>query len=49
MTKIAARNRFHGSMERMFAQMVSDRDLSREDLERMRVLLLERLSDKEDT
>lgn len=40
---------FHGSVERMFAQMVSDRNLSREDLERMRALLLERLSDKEDS
>jgi predicted transcriptional regulator len=34
---------FQGSAERMFAQMVSDRGLSREELERMRKLLLERL------
>ena len=37
---------FQGSAERMFAQMVSDRGLSREELERMRKLLLERLRGK---
>ena len=37
---------FHGSAERMFAQMVSDRGLSREELERMRRLLNERLREK---
>jgi len=34
---------FQGSAERMFAQMVSDRGLSREELVRMRRLLNERL------
>jgi predicted transcriptional regulator len=34
---------FHGSAERMFAQMVSDRKLGREELERMRRLLADRL------
>lgn len=34
---------FQGSAERMFAQMVSDRKLGREELERMRRLLTERL------
>lgn len=34
---------FQGSAERMFAQMVSDRGLSREELERMRRLLAQRL------
>ena len=34
---------FHGSAERMFAQLVSDRGLGREELERMRRLLAERL------
>lgn len=34
---------FHGSAERMFAQLVSDRRLSREELERMRTMLAERL------
>ncbi|MDQ2666283.1 MAG: BlaI/MecI/CopY family transcriptional regulator [Gemmatimonadota bacterium] len=38
---------FHGSAERMFAQFVSDRNLSREELERMRSLLSERM--EEDT
>ncbi len=38
---------YHGSAERMFAQLVSDRDVSREALERMRRLLAERL-DEED-
>ena len=36
---------FHGSSERMFAQMVSDRTLSRDELERMRELLAARLGD----
>jgi BlaI family transcriptional regulator, penicillinase repressor len=34
---------FQGSAERMFAQMVSDRKLGREELERMRRLLAERI------
>ena len=34
---------FQGSSERMFAQLVADRDLSRQELERMRALLSERL------
>ena len=37
---------FHGSAERMFAQLVSDRKLSREELERMRRLLAERLEEE---
>jgi predicted transcriptional regulator len=37
---------FHGSAERMFAQMVSDRGLRREELERMRRLLAERLKEE---
>lgn len=37
---------FHGSAERMFAQMVSDKKLSRADLEQMRRLLAERLGEK---
>lgn len=37
---------FHGSAERMFAQLVSDRGLSREELERMRCLLAERLEEE---
>src|SRR5512133_4357277 len=36
---------FHGSAERMFAQFVADRKLSREELERMRGLLAERLEE----
>ena len=36
---------FQGSAERMFAQMVSDHGLSRQELERMRRLLAERLRD----
>ncbi len=36
---------FHGSAERMFAQLVSDRALSREELERMRALLAERMGE----
>ena len=38
---------FQGSAERMFAQMVSDRKLPREELERMRRLLAERLKKTE--
>ena len=34
---------FQGSAERMFAQIVSDRKLGREELERMRRLLAERI------
>ncbi len=34
---------FQGSVEKLFAQLVSDRDLSPEELERMRRLLEERL------
>lgn len=37
---------FHGSAERMFAQIVSDRALPREELERMRRLLADRLDDE---
>lgn len=37
---------FQGSAERMFAQMVSDHGLSRDDLERMRRLLAERLEEE---
>ena len=37
---------FQGSAERMFAQMVADKKLSRKELERMRQLLAERLGDK---
>lgn len=37
---------FHGSAERMFAQMVSDKKLSRKELERMRQLIAERLGEK---
>ena len=37
---------FHGSAERMFAQFVADRRLSREELERMRRLLADRLKDE---
>jgi len=36
---------FQGSAERMFAQLVSDRNLSRDELERMHALLAERLGD----
>ncbi|HYD51165.1 MAG TPA: BlaI/MecI/CopY family transcriptional regulator, partial [Gemmatimonadaceae bacterium] len=39
---------FQGSVERMFAHLVSDRKLSREELERMRRLLAERLGGEED-
>jgi len=38
---------FHGSAERMFAQMVADRKLGREELEKMRKLLAERLGEGE--
>ncbi len=34
---------FQGSTERLFAQLVSDRNLSRDELERMRALLTTRL------
>lgn len=37
---------FQGSAERMFAQMVSDKRLSRKELERMRELLARRLGEK---
>ena len=36
---------FQGSADRMFAQLVSDRKVSRAELERMRTLLAERLGD----
>jgi predicted transcriptional regulator len=37
---------FQGSAERMFAQMVSDRKLSRQELERKRRLIADRLKDE---
>jgi BlaI family penicillinase repressor len=37
---------FHGSAERMFAQMVADKRLGRKELEQMRQLLAERLGEK---
>lgn len=37
---------FNGSVERMFAQMVADKKLSRKELERMRQLLAKRLEEK---
>lgn len=37
---------FHGSAERMFAQMVADKKLGRKELEQMRQLLADRLGDK---
>ncbi|HEX6807659.1 MAG TPA: BlaI/MecI/CopY family transcriptional regulator [Gemmatimonadaceae bacterium] len=37
---------YQGSAERLFAQLVSDKDVSREELERMRRLLAERLKEK---
>lgn len=37
---------FQGSSERLFAQLVSDKRLSRAELERMRALLAERLGDE---
>ena len=39
---------FQGSAEKMFAQLVSNEDLSRAELERMRVLLAERLLEADD-
>ena len=36
---------FHGSSERMFARLVSDKKLSRAELERMRALLAKRLKE----
>lgn len=38
---------FHGSAELIVAQLVSDRDLSREELQRMRQLLQDRLGEEE--
>lgn len=38
---------FHGSSEMVLAQLVSERDLSSDELERMRELLSERLGDRE--
>lgn len=38
---------FQGSAERMFAQLVSDRGLSKKELERMRRLLAERLKEEQ--
>jgi BlaI family penicillinase repressor len=37
---------YHGSAERMFAQLVSDKKLGREELQRMRALLAKRLKDE---
>jgi hypothetical protein len=37
---------FQGSAERMFAQFVSDRGLRKEELERMRRLLADRLREQ---
>jgi predicted transcriptional regulator len=37
---------FHGSAERMFAQLVADRGLGRDELERMRRMLAERLKEE---
>jgi len=37
---------FNGSVERMFAQLVADKKLSRKELERMRQLIAERLGEK---
>lgn len=37
---------FHGSAERMFAQLVNDRKLGRDELERMRRLLADRLKEE---
>ena len=36
---------FHGSAERMFAQLVSDEKLSKDELERMRRLLADRIEE----
>ena len=38
---------YQGSAERLFAHLVSDRKLGREELERMRALLARRLGDEE--
>ena len=38
---------FHGSAEMILAQLVSDRGLTREELERMRKLLQDRLGEEE--
>jgi predicted transcriptional regulator len=38
---------FQGSAERMFAQMVADKGLGREELEQMRQLLADRLGEKQ--
>jgi BlaI family penicillinase repressor len=37
---------FQGSVERMFAQLVADKKLSRKELERMRQLIVQRLGEK---
>ena len=37
---------FQGSVERMFAQMVADKKLSRKELERMRQVITQRLGEK---
>lgn len=37
---------FHGSAERMFAQMVSDRKLGKKELQRMRRMLTKRLEEE---
>jgi predicted transcriptional regulator len=37
---------FQGSVERMFAQMVADKKLSRKELERMRQVIAQRLGEK---
>src|SRR6188472_4322203 len=37
---------FHGSAEKMFAQMVADKKLSRKELQRMRELIAERLGER---
>lgn len=37
---------YHGSAERMFAQLVSDKKLGRDELERMRALLAKRLREE---
>lgn len=37
---------FHGSAERMFAQLVADKKLSKKELEQMRALLAKRLGEK---
>lgn len=38
---------FHGSAERMFAQMVADKRLGRKELEQMRQLLADRLGERQ--